>query len=259
MDLLQILMTKNCALVTVRNSSTRLPNKAILEVVPNMKTIEAVIARAKLTGFPVVIATSTDSSDDIFETIAAENGVGIYRGALLNKIKRWKDCFDTLQIDNALLVDGDDLMYDFNIGKRAIAALEQSNAVMIKHPENVICGYFTYAISKKGIDSIYQFAQQENTNTDVITEFVKKSGIEIEMMSLESWEMNQPFRLTLDYEDDLLFFTKLIEGIGIEADGKLVTEYLLQHPEIVNINLYRQDDWAKNQAKFNEGVKQSIS
>ncbi len=244
----------DCALVTVRNSSTRLPNKAILEVVPHIRTIEAVIERAKRTDLPVLIATSTDSTDNIFVEIAETNKVGIYRGALLNKIKRWKDCFDEMQIENALLVDGDDLMYDYDIGKRAITALKQTDALMIKHPENVICGYFTYAIKKEGINALYKYAQEENTNTDVITEFVKQSGIKIDILELNIWEKDKPYRLTLDYEDDLEFFTRLINEVGLGASGQAITAYLDLHPELVNINLHRQADWASNQAKFNEEV-----
>lgn len=251
------LMPQNYAVVTVRNSSTRLPNKAILEITPNLKSIECVIERAKRTDLPVVIATSTDASDDIFETIAHKNNVHIFRGSLLNKIKRWKDGFEALNINAALLVDGDDLMYDFDIGKRAIKALEVNDALMIKHPENIMCGYFTYAIKREGINALYQFANQENTNTDVITEFVKQSGIKIDLLPLNEWEQNKPYRLTLDYEDDLQFFIELINGVGIEADGKTITHFLDQHPEIVNINLHRQADWAKNQANFNEAVQKS--
>lgn len=248
-------MLKNYAVVTVRNSSTRLPNKAILPVTPDLLSIEAVIERAKRTGFPVVIATSTDASDDVFEGIAQKNGVLIFRGALLNKLQRWNDCFDAFQIDQALLVDGDDLMYDYNTGKRAIEALTASDALMIKHPENVICGYFTYAIKKEGIDTLASYAESAQTNTDVITEFVAKSGIKVETLDLLEWEKDKPYRLTLDYADDLEFFKALITGVGIEADGKAVTEFLDSHPEIVNINLHRQADWAKNQAAFNEKVR----
>ena len=251
-------MLKNYAIVTVRNSSTRLPNKAILPVAANLLSIEVVIARARHTGFPVVIATSTDATDDVFEEIALKNGVQIFRGALLNKLQRWKDCFDALGIDQALLVDGDDLMYDFNTGRRAIDVLTASDALMIKHPENVICGYFTYAIKKAGIEALASFAENAQTNTDVITEFVTKSGIGVEILSLLDWEKDKPYRLTLDYSDDLDFFKALIAGVGIDADGKTVTAFLDAHPEIVNINLHRQADCAKNQAAFNEKVRTGI-
>ncbi len=249
------LMMHDFAVVTVRNSSTRLPNKAILEIAPQLKSIEAVIERAKRTHLPVVLATSTDDSDDIFEEIASKNKIQIFRGALLNKIKRWKDCFDQFQINNALLIDGDDLLYDYDIGIRAINKLHHTDALMIKHPEDIICGYFTYAIKNEGMNTLYDFAKQENTNTDVITEFIKQSGITVDILELTHWEREKSFRLTLDYEEDLLFFIELIKQVGIGAEGKTITNFLDAHPEIVNINLHRQNDWAMNQKKFNEEVK----
>lgn len=248
---------KDYAVITVRNSSTRLPNKAILEVQPGLKTIEAVIERAKLSGFPVVLATSTDASDDVFESIAQKNGIQIFRGALLNKIQRWYDCFEKFGIENGLLIDGDDLLYDFEIGKRAIAALKNSEAPMIKHPDNVMCGYFTYAVKKSALKEILKHTDSANTNTDVITEFVKKSGIAIETLPLNDWEKDKPYRLTLDYIEDLEFFSQTIAGTGIKANGKTITEFLDHHPEIVNINLHRQQDYLSNQKRFNEEVNQS--
>jgi len=253
------LMEQNYSIVTVRNSSTRLPNKAILEVIPNLKTIEAVIQRALLTGFPVILATSTNTSDNIFETIAARNNILFFRGALFNKIKRWKDCFDMFNIDNALLVDGDDLMYDYHIGIRAMEQLENTDSLMIKHPDNIICGYFTYAIKKQGIASLYNFANEDITNTDVISEYIIKSGIKTEEIELKEWEKDKPYRLTLDYIEDLDFFTGLIKAVGISTETKKITEFLDLHPEIVNINIHRQKDWADNQISFNESVRNKIN
>ena len=126
-------------------------------------------------------------------------------------------------------------------------------------PENIICGYFTYAIKKEGINAIYNYANQENTNTDVITTFIKQSGIKIDALELNIWEKDKPYRLTLDYEEDLEFFKELIIGVGLDANGKKITEFLDHHPEIVKINIHRQADWANNQQKFNAEVQKKIS
>ena len=64
-----------------------------MNIKENIRSIDIVIERAKLTGIPVILATSTDHSDDIFESIAIEHGVYFFRGSLINKIKRWYDCF----------------------------------------------------------------------------------------------------------------------------------------------------------------------
>ena len=54
------------AIVNVRNSSSRLPNKAIMKIKGDLRSIDIVVERAKKTGFPVIIATSTDKRDDVF-------------------------------------------------------------------------------------------------------------------------------------------------------------------------------------------------
>ena len=70
-------MVKIASLVTVRNSSSRLPEKAVKTVFENLRTIEIVLSRAKKTGYKVIICTSTDESDNVFESIAMENKVDV--------------------------------------------------------------------------------------------------------------------------------------------------------------------------------------
>ena len=59
---------KDAVIVTVRNSSSRLPNKAILKIKGDLRSIDIVIERVKKTNLPVILATSIDESDNIFET-----------------------------------------------------------------------------------------------------------------------------------------------------------------------------------------------
>ncbi|ETR66068.1 MAG: acylneuraminate cytidylyltransferase [Candidatus Magnetoglobus multicellularis str. Araruama] len=241
------------AIVTARNTSTRLPNK-MLKSICNQKAIDITIARAKMTGFPVILATSAASSDDIFETIADKAQIKIFRGALRNKLKRWRDCFNYYNIDGALLVDGDDLLYDYDIGKRAITQLSVTQGDMIVHPENIICGFFTYAIHKKAFPKMSDYTHDANLNTDVIVEYIKKSQLTTAHLPLNEWEQNRDFRLTLDYQEDLEMFTHLISQIGYKASGKEIVNYLEQHNDIVQMNLFRQKDFLDNQQRFNQKV-----
>ena len=50
-------------IIQARNNSSRLPNKAIMKIKGNLRSIDIVIERAKQTGLPVILATSTDNSD----------------------------------------------------------------------------------------------------------------------------------------------------------------------------------------------------
>lgn len=244
----------DAAIVTVRNSSSRLPNKAIMKVKGDLTAIDIVLKRAKKTGFPVIIATSTAKEDNIFEDIAKRNNVNIFRGSLLNKIKRWFDCFNEFKINNALLVDGDDLSYNYEIGTRAISELKEKAVDLITHPKDIVTGFFTYAVSKEGINKLYSNANLEETNTDVITRFIEKSNLSSDIITLEDFEKNEKVRFTLDYQEDLEFFRKLYEEKDILTSGKEILEYLENHKEIIEINFHRQKEFLENQAKFNEKI-----
>ena len=246
---------KDAAFVTVRNSSSRLPNKAIMEIKDNLRSIDIVLERAKQTGLPVILATSTDNSDDIFESIAKEHHVEFFRGALLNKIKRWYDCFEKFEIENALLLDGDDLCHNYDIGKRAIVELKSKPLDMIMDPPGIVTGFFTFAIKNTGIKKMYDIVPYPETNTDVITRYIEKANLKTDFVSLEDYEYNEKIRMTLDYEEDLSFFRELYKNMDILETGKNIIKFLTANPQILEINFHRQKDFLDNQAKFNRDVK----
>lgn len=243
------------AIVTVRNSSSRLPNKAIMKIKDDIRSIDIVLERAKKTNLPVILATSTSESDDIFETIAKEHDVLIFRGALLNKIKRWYDCFNQFDISNALLLDGDDLCHNFSLGIRALNELKSKHIDLLMNPDDIVTGFFTFAISKSGITKLYHIIPYETSNTDVITRYIEKADLITDYVTLEDYEINKNIRLTLDYEEDLQFFRKLYENFSIVESGEQIINFLKEHTEVIKINFHRQKDFLENQAKFNENVK----
>jgi len=245
---------RDVAIVTVRNSSSRLPNKAIMKIKGTLRSIDIVVERAKKTGLPVIIATSTATTDDIFVDIARQHNVHIFRGSLVNKIKRWYDCFNEFGIENALIVDGDDLSHNYDIGSRAMSKLKSDQFDVIASPQDIVTGFFTYAMNRNAIVKLYNVAPSEEINTDVITRYIEKAGLNISELELKDYERKKNIRLTLDYEEDLAFFRKLYENIDILESGKDIVDYLDKNNSISEINFHRQKDFLKNQAKFNESV-----
>lgn len=253
--MISVVMIEDAVIVTVRNSSSRLPNKAIMKIKDTLRAIDIVVERAKKTTLPVIITTSTASSDDVFTDIAKQHNVQIFRGSLLNKIKRWYDCFNEFGIQNALLLDGDDLAHNYDIGLRALLELKSNQLDAITCPEDIVTGFFTYAMKREGISKLYAIASSDETNTDVITRYVEKAKLHISYVTLKDYEHGKNIRLTLDYEEDLAFFRKLYEDIDILESGKNIIDYLNKHPSISQINFHKQNDFLKNQAKFNASIK----
>lgn len=243
------------AIVTVRNSSSRLPNKAIMKIKDSLCSIDIVIERAKKTNLPVIIATSTDPRDDIFDEIAKHHGVQIFRGSLTNKIKRWYDCFNKFQISTALIIDGDDLAHNYEIGIRALSELKATNFDIITCPEDIVTGFFTYAMKRSAILKLFAIAPDENTNTDVITRYVEKAKLDITFVTLKDYERNKNIRLTLDYLEDLEFFRTLYKNVDILESGREIIDFLMKNKSICEINFHRQNDFLQNQARFNASIK----
>ncbi len=245
----------NYTIVSARSSSSRLPNKALLEINNDFKSIEIVIERAKLIGLPVILATSNDSSDDSLEEIANKHNIHIFRGELENKIKRWRDCFNKFQINYAIQIDGDDLCYDFNLAKKALEKIHSDEYDIITCKKNVITGLFTFALTRDSIEKLFSVAKEKSINTDIIIRFIEKAGLKVGFLETSPLEINKNIRLTLDYKEDLDFFKKLYSLIDIQTTTKEIIGFLEENPDISKINFHKQADFIKNQEKFNNSVK----
>ena len=203
----------------------------------------------------MILATSTDSTDDYFEDICKKQNIGIFRGALLNKIKRWYDCFEKFDIDFAIQIDGDDLSYDFDIAKNAIKEIQLGKFDLLTCEKEAITGLFTFAFTKNAIKKLYDVVPDEKTNTDIITKFIKKSNLKTGYLECSGYEKNEQIRLTLDYKEDLEFFKKLYSLTDIKTPTRKIIEFLIENPDVAKINYHRQKDFVLNQERFNNAIE----
>jgi spore coat polysaccharide biosynthesis protein SpsF (cytidylyltransferase family) len=247
-------MSKSAALVTARTASSRLPGKCLAPIVGDICAIQVVLRRAAKVGCPVILATTDDPSDDALTAIALKDGIGCFRGAAKNKIRRWADCFQAHDLSEALLVDGDDPTFDFRVGRRALELLHHGADLVVSPPE-MIPGFFTYGISRRGIEILSRLVPDREADIDVITEVLKRSELRpVPVPPLDEEIGAQDVRLTIDYPEDLDFYRQLYARI----------DYLAPAPEIVRtaraaglqkINWHRQQDYINNQRRFNEQIK----
>ncbi len=238
------------AMVTVRMSSARLPGKPLQTIAGDVVAIQVVIQRAKKIGCQVVLTTTIDASDDPLATIARQEDVACFRGAVKNKIRRWADCFEKFDASIGLLVDGDDPTFDYDVGARAIEFLRTTDADFITHAPEMTPGFFTYGISRNGMEKLLEQAPDPNTDTDVITAFVEKAGlIKDYLPALPEERAGHDLRLTIDYPEDVAFYRALFAKIDYLASGP-ETVKVAQKNKLQDINLHRHDEFLKNQEEF---------
>ena len=243
------------ALVTARSTSTRLPNKCFQLITDDLSIIQVVIRRAKKIGCPVILATTEVPSDDRLEEISFKEDILCFRGAVKNKIKRWADCFHKYSITEGLLVDGDDPTFDYNVGARALGQLRKGETDMVVIPPEMTPGFFTYGITKNGVEKLLTQAPYSEMDTDVITEFINSGGLTKSYVPAMLGETEgHNVRLTVDYPEDVEFYRALYSKVNYLAPAPEIVRVALKN-NLQEINWHKQAQFLENQRKFNESVR----
>jgi len=246
---------KEAIFISVRTGSSRLPNKAILEI-GGRKTIEYLIERIKLatTTKNIVLCTTKLREDDVLCKIATNNNIKFYRGSSSDKLQRWLDAATHFKIDFFVNADGDDIFYDAPLADLCLKQLQDSNIDFVDGS-----GLYNdvYGIKTTALEQVCSIKDTDET------EFIKPYFVDTGMFKVERLK-NVPeiykkvnIRMTLDYEDDLKFFDKIIDSL---KDGKQylsfnkILEFLKNNPDVIDINFYLDEAWKKNQQRLSKLV-----
>ena len=86
-------MTKVLCIIQARTSSTRLPSKVLKQVLDLPLIVHQLLrVRRSQSISKIVLATSTDASDDNLSEVVSSHGFDVYRGDLDNVLTRFYKC-----------------------------------------------------------------------------------------------------------------------------------------------------------------------
>jgi|688.fasta_scaffold48168_4 spore coat polysaccharide biosynthesis protein SpsF (cytidylyltransferase family) len=246
--------------VTCRTKSTRLPNKALLELPNGMKVIEYILGRAKLVGrdYPVILCTTLDESDDLLASIAQKEGVFCFRGSTEDKLDRWLKAAQKFNVEHFATFDADDLFCSPDLIR---SYLESSHASRfdLTRSSSVVPGIFTYGIKVSALKKVCE--SKKSLKTEMMWEFFERDP-ELNIGELENVPENfcrANLRFTLDYKEDFDFFLEIFRNLGCKVELSLdhILRFLENSPEVGRINLQRQMDYLSNQARIIEEERKS--
>jgi spore coat polysaccharide biosynthesis protein SpsF len=210
-----------------------------------------VIDRAKKSRLAdhVILCTTNLPGDDRLCDIARKNGILYFRGSVEDKLERWRGACDKFNIDFFITADGDDLFCDPQLMDLAFAQFENNPGQndFIKS-DNVICGAFTYAIKSSALRRVCEM--KKTTDTEMMWVYFTDTGLfnVKELENIDSKFIRDDIRMTLDYKEDLEFFTKIIENFENTSYTLYdVVEFIDKNPGTKEINFHRQQDWSQNQ------------
>jgi spore coat polysaccharide biosynthesis protein SpsF len=108
-----------------RFSSSRLPGK-ILKQINGRTVLGHIVDRVRLGAGdrPLVVATSTDASDDVIADYCHREGLECFRGSLHDVVGRFQACAEKYGWDFVVRVNGDNLFYNTDALKEMLAITE---------------------------------------------------------------------------------------------------------------------------------------
>lgn len=241
---------KKAIFITIRKDSSRLPGKALRDIL-GQPVMQLIVKRAKLAkNFDeVIVCTTTRDVDDEIEEVALKNGAKVFRGSLNDKLERWNGAAKEYGIDYIVTFDGDDLFCDPELLDMGAEQIEKGNYDFIEAPDGLICGAFTYAFSAKALSEVCHI--KDSDDTEMMWTYFKDSG-KFKCGKLEGVDQvfMKDYRMTLDYPEDYDFFNTVFEHYQcFENDVPLreIVDYLNNNPDIPKINLFRQAEFLENQ------------
>lgn len=236
--------------ITVRNGSTRLPNKAMLEI-DGLPTIEYLIQRLKHSkqADVIVLCTTLEKKDDSLIEIAHRNSILSFRGDEEDKLERWRGAAEKFNIDYFITADGDDPFCDPFLIDLGFDQFERSQVDFIQDG-GVVCGSFTFGIKVSALKKVCEI--KDSSNTEMMWVYFTDTGL-FDVRNLENVPKQfyrNDIRMTLDYQEDLKFFVEVVKRWN-KKDNLLTLSEILNiidaEPFLKEINFFRQEQWARNQ------------
>ncbi|MEO1944055.1 MAG: hypothetical protein ABGY11_07120 [Candidatus Thioglobus sp.] len=234
------------AFITVRSSSTRLPEKCFLPF-GNGTVLEHMIQRVQHYDLEPIVCTTTSESDDAIVDLAKKCNVKFYRGPIANKLLRWSQCCEHFSLDSFHSVDADDPFFCGDEVKRSYELLQTGFDMVAPSPSSsnggATVGYsLTADIVKRA-----SLGMSDDLDTEMMWSYIERvSGLKKIVLKDPSNFMVKN-RMTLDYHEDYVLLEAIRLMIGNLATREQVFNIIKKNPNLVKINEFRSGEWKQGQ------------
>tara|TARA_B100000989_G_C19533140_1_gene471581 strand:- start:4900 stop:6645 length:1746 start_codon:yes stop_codon:yes gene_type:complete len=237
------------AIITVRTSSKRYPNKA-LKKINSVSSIQLLIRRIKKIKniSEIILATSTNKSDNRLIRISKKEKIKFFRGSLDNVANRYYMCAKKFKLDHIVRVTGDAILCDEIMLDKAITDHLKKNAD-VTFIKNMPYGTAKEVISQKTLKII-----NEKSNDKMATEYLEfflenKKYFNVNYIK-SNYKFRKDIRLTLDYPEDRVLFDKIYKNFNDKNSNFTlndVLKLLKKKPNLIKINNFFKPKFEKNE------------
>ncbi len=230
---------KTIAIIQARMSSERLPEKVIrpLNGIPMIVQIYNRVNKANHID-NIIVATSTESSDDKLIKICQKYEIKTFRGSLNNVLERFFCCATKEKADVIVRLTGDNALVDSGLIDKAIEIFNSNSLDYLSYCKELPLGMSTEVFSYTALERTYKEAKNSECKEHV-TLFMYKNGKMFKWIKYSDAMLqdNSKLRLTADTLQDW----KLIENVynhfaGKDFSYRDILEYFNNSPQLASIN-----------------------
>jgi spore coat polysaccharide biosynthesis protein SpsF len=245
---------KVVAVLQARFTSSRLPGKVLrplLGVPMLLRQIERIRRARELDG--LVVATSTDASDDPLAARCEAEGVAVVRGSLDDVLSRMIDAARPQQPDAVVRLTGDCPLTDWAVIDQCVALFRQGGYDYVSNvdPPTFPDGLDVEVVSFKALDAADRLASLPSEREHVTT-FIRNRPSEFPATVLRNAADLSRLRWTVDEPNDFAFVEQVYEEL-YPANSQFGTADILalmqRRPDLAGLN---------SQFVRNEGLAKSL-
>jgi len=206
------------ALIPCRLDSSRLPDKALLDVAGASAIARLIdqVSRCKyLKRREIVVCTTSRGSDDRLARAVAETGASVFRGSTEDLIDRLHQAAKEAAFEIILEVDGDDICADAEYMDLAIEAVVAGVADVAVSGLDLPLGAGSKAFTSDCLAKIFDCYVPGKNDTG-FGYYLTRSGLfsVVSIPPARPSHLMSDVRLTLDYPEDLELFREIYSRAG---------------------------------------------
>ncbi|MEK7208951.1 MAG: glycosyltransferase family protein [Patescibacteria group bacterium] len=257
-------MEKVGIIIQARMSSTRLPGKVLLPLA-GKEMLWHVVERCRRSrrAHNVIVATSSDRSDDVLAGWCKKNSIPVFRGNLDNVLSRYFNCAKKNNLDiivritsDCPLVDPssiDEILRVLNTGRTKHVEYV-SNLLDRNYPRGLDCEAFTFSVLKNAHKKAIDAFDKEH-----VTPYIIKNARTCPYTMPKKLQGN--YRLTVDEKNDYKLIKLIYDNFYKNGDIINVCDVLKflsknKRVAIINKNVKQKDK--ERQKQIVEAAKQKL-
>ena len=232
---------RTLGIVQARLSSTRLPGK-VLMTLGGRSVLERVLACAKRYCAELLVATSTDQSDDAVSRECERLGARCVRGSLSDVFSRFALALsqpEYAEVEWFYRITADCPLQSQLLGEALFSARAELVDYLYFADDELPRGLAPELVRRAAFDAIDAKILSPDERQHVTLPLYRVgSKFRARKLTVPDELSHPELRLTLDYPEDAALFEALF-AVDPELTSEQAVRYLLSHPELAALNQHR--------------------